>query len=70
MNRYKFFVNLFSSLSTFYFYRKLREINAGSEPAGITVFLEILSKWNYDLPPESALEFDPVFESFSPVEGA
>ena len=36
----------------------LREMNlSGSRPAGISTFLRIMRKWNYDLPPESALLF-------------
>ena len=36
----------------------LREVNSGSEPAGISVFLKIMRKWNYDMMPESALFFE------------
>jgi hypothetical protein len=36
----------------------LREDNSGSTPAGVGIFLAIMSKWNYDQKPESALEFE------------
>ena len=29
-----------------------------SNPAGVSVFLQLLTKWNYDLDPESAIDFE------------
>lgn len=37
---------------------QLREVQSGSNPMGINVFLEILEKWNYDQDPFMALEYE------------
>lgn len=37
---------------------QLREVHAGSDPAGISIFLQLLTKWNYDFDPESAIDFE------------
>jgi len=37
---------------------QLREVQTGSTPAGINIFLQLLEKWNYDIDPYSALEYE------------
>lgn len=37
---------------------ELREVHEGKNPLGISVFLEILTKWNYDQNPFLALEYE------------
>lgn len=37
---------------------QLREVNNGDDPSGITVFLSILTKWNYDQFPEDAIDYE------------
>lgn len=37
---------------------ELREGYYGNDPVGINVYLSILSKWNYEQPPEDALNYD------------
>jgi len=42
---------------------QLREVQKGSDPMGISVFLNILTKWNYDQDPFSALEYEDALNS-------
>ena len=37
---------------------QLREGHSGSDPAGVSIFLQLLTKWNYDFDPESAIDFE------------
>eukprot|EP00554_Chaetoceros_debilis_P005329 CAMPEP_0194074582 /NCGR_PEP_ID=MMETSP0149-20130528/1668_1 /TAXON_ID=122233 /ORGANISM="Chaetoceros debilis, Strain MM31A-1" /LENGTH=1160 /DNA_ID=CAMNT_0038754799 /DNA_START=82 /DNA_END=3564 /DNA_ORIENTATION=- len=37
---------------------QLREVQTGSDPAGISIFLKLLTKWNYDFDPEPAIDFE------------
>jgi hypothetical protein len=37
---------------------QLREVNTGSTPAGVSVFLQALTTWNYDESPLDALDFE------------
>eukprot|EP00554_Chaetoceros_debilis_P014664 CAMPEP_0194126052 /NCGR_PEP_ID=MMETSP0150-20130528/59785_1 /TAXON_ID=122233 /ORGANISM="Chaetoceros debilis, Strain MM31A-1" /LENGTH=969 /DNA_ID=CAMNT_0038819891 /DNA_START=132 /DNA_END=3038 /DNA_ORIENTATION=- len=37
---------------------QLREGHTGSDPAGVNIFLELLTKWNYDFDPESTIDFE------------
>lgn len=45
-----------ASVNSFEF--QLREFQSGSTPKGVSIFLRILSKWNYDQDPVSALSFE------------
>jgi Predicted Zn-dependent peptidases, insulinase-like len=41
---------------------QLREVQSGSNPAGIDVFLNALTTWNYDRLPEDAIVFDEALD--------
>lgn len=48
---------------------QLREVQSGSNPAAIDVFLSALTTWNYDRLPEDAIVFDESFASLQSTVG-
>mmetsp|Transcript_5117 Transcript_5117/g.9713 ORF Transcript_5117/g.9713 Transcript_5117/m.9713 type:complete len:1115 (-) Transcript_5117:1699-5043(-) len=48
---------------------QLREVQSGSNPAGIDIFLSTLTTWNYDRLPEEAIVFDESLASLQSIVG-